>query len=414
MKQVQYNLPDNWYWKLLDDISEKITDGTHHSPKVQYSEWELGRFKYITSKNIKNYGMKLDNISYIDENVHNEIHARCAPELEDQLLTKDGAMTGTCCLNELDEQFSLLSSVALIKQNRSVVLPKYLNYYLQSNVGQSFLLGDISGAAITRTNIRKLKSIPVPLAPIAEQEHIVEKLDALLSRIDTATENLQESIILADELAQNGIDAYFAELSTSVVPLSELVNFISGYAFKSGDFLSESGIKPIKITNVGVNEFSENKEEFLPTSYRKEFDRFAVKENDIVIALTRPIINGGLKVCRVPETYSGALVNQRVAAITSDNENLLNFIYLYLQSSRTKNYILEKSKSLNQPNLSITDLKNLTLPVPSGSEAILKAVIDCEALILKARRTKAEIIEKISLLSKLKNSILDSAFKGEL
>lgn len=196
MKQVQYTLPENWAWKTLDDISEKITDGTHHSPKVQYSEWELGRFKYITSKNIKNNGMKLDDISYIDQDIHDEIYARCSPEIEDQLLTKDGAMTGTCCLNELNEPFSLLSSVALIKQKRSIILPKYLNYYLQSHVGQSFLLGDISGAAITRTNIKKLKSTPVPLAPFSEQKRIVEKLDALLTRIDTAIGHLQESVTL--------------------------------------------------------------------------------------------------------------------------------------------------------------------------------------------------------------------------
>ena len=416
MEQVQYTLPDNWAWKTLDDVSEKITDGTHHSPKVQHSEWEPGRFKYITSKNIKNNGMKLDDISYIDQDIHDEIYARCPPEIEDQLLTKDGAMTGTCCLNELNEHFSLLSSVALIKQKRSIILPKYLNYYLQSHVGQNFLLGDISGAAITRTNIKKLKSTPVPLAPFSEQKHIVEKLDALLTRIDTAIEHLQESVDLADALSQNGLDVYFAELTktTPKLPLSKLADFISGYAFKSGDFTSEFGIKPIKITNVGVNEFSENAEEFLPASYESEYQRFAAKANDIVIALTRPIINGGLKVCRVPESYSGALVNQRVAAITSQNKHVLDFIYLYLQSSRTKNYVLEKSKSLNQPNLSITDLKNLTLPLPANDEAITKAVADCNALISKARKSKAEISEKITMMQQLKASILDSAFKGEL
>jgi type I restriction enzyme S subunit len=193
-----------------------------------------------------------------------------------------------------------------------------------------------------------------------------------------------------------------------------LVDFISGYAFKSGDFTSEPGIKPIKITNVGVNEFSEHAEEFLPASYESEYQRFAAKANDIVIALTRPIINGGLKVCRVPESYSGALVNQRVAAITSHNKHVLDFIYLYLQSSRTKIYVLEKSKSLNQPNLSITDLKNLAIPFPNNDEAIVKAVSDCNALISKARKSKAEISEKITMMQQLKASILDSAFKGEL
>jgi type I restriction enzyme S subunit len=259
-------------------------------------------------------------------------------------------------------------------------------------------------------------NVSFPLPPLKEQKRIVEKLDALLIRIDTAIEHLQESVALADALSQNGLDVYFAELTKTnpELPLSKLADFISGYAFKSGDFTSESGINPIKITNFGVNEFYENAEEFLPASYESEYQRFAAKANDIVIALTRPIINGGLKVCRVPESYSGALVNQRVAAITSHNEHVLEFIYLYLQSSHTKSYVLEKSKSLNQPNLSITDLKNLEIPFPNNDEAIVKAVSDCNALISKARKSKAEISEKITMMQQLKASILDSAFKGEL
>ena len=325
-------------------------------------------------------------------------------------------MTGTCCLNELDEPFSLLSSVALIKQNRSLVLPKFLNYYLQSHVGQEFLLSDISGAAITRTNLKKLKSIPIPVAPIVEQKRIVEKLDALLIRIDTAIEHLQESTVLADVLVLNGLDVCFARLSEQheESSLVALVDFVSGYAFKSSDFVTDDGIKPIKITNVGVVEFSENTEEFLPIDYKDKFHKFAVRSNDIVIALTRPIINGGLKVCRVPESYDGALVNQRVAAITSENKSLLDFIYWFLQSSKTKNYVLEKSKSLNQPNLSITDLKKLLIPVPTGQKALEQAVVDFNELTTRARKARAEIIDKIELLNKLKSSMLDSAFRGEL
>jgi restriction endonuclease S subunit len=111
---------DKHQYKTLKEISNLVTDGTHHSPKIQHPEAGPERFKYLTSKNVKFHGLKLDNLTYIDKDVHEEIYNRCPPEYLDQLITKDGAMTGTCCLNTLDEPYSLLSSVALIKLKREI------------------------------------------------------------------------------------------------------------------------------------------------------------------------------------------------------------------------------------------------------------------------------------------------------
>jgi type I restriction enzyme S subunit len=183
--------PDGWSCEKLQTVAELITDGTHHSPKEQFDSPQEGLFKYITSKNIKFGGLKLDNVSYIRKDVHDSIYARCYPEYLDQLITKDGAMTGTCCLNTLDEPFSLLSSVALVKLKREIMSPYFLNYFLQSPTGQELMLGDISGAAITRTNLKKLKAVKVPLPPMEKQQSIVAHLDELAKcthAIETATQ----------------------------------------------------------------------------------------------------------------------------------------------------------------------------------------------------------------------------------
>ncbi|MBO0186828.1 restriction endonuclease subunit S [Vibrio parahaemolyticus] len=408
MEQVLYKLPDGWEWQKLADVvvkTENLNPLKHADQLWTYidiSSVDRDRFAVTDPKEI--LGKDAPSRAKKHVQLNDVIFATTRPNLKNIALVRDEysspvASTGFC----------------ILRANKKV-LPAYLFYFVTTDFVQAQIEPYVGGASYPAITDGNLKKAPIPIPSIEEQKRIVEKLDALLTRIDTAIEHLQESVALADALSQNGLDVYFAELTETnpELTLSKLADFISGYAFKSGDFTSESGIKPIKITNVGVNEFSENAEEFLPASYETEYQRFAAKTNDIVIALTRPIINGGLKVCRVPEAYSGALVNQRVAAITSHNKHVLDFIYLYLQSSRTKNYVLEKSKSLNQPNLSITDLKNLTLPLPVNDEAIAKAVADCNALISKARQSKAEISEKITMMQQLKASILDSAFKGEL
>lgn len=414
MEQVLYQLPDGWSWHKLKGLTTKIGSGA--TPKGGDKAYKPRGISLIRSLNVHDSFFKEDRLAFIDNDQADALK-NVIVESGDVLLNITGASIARCCI--VPDEFlpaRVNQHVAIIRPSEKVD-SKFLNYLIVNPKFKAQLLWQGAGGA-TRQALTKsmVEELDIPLPNMSEQKRIVVKLDALLSRIDTAIEHLQESVTLADALAQNGLDVYFAELSdtNAEYPLSKLVDFISGYAFKSGDFSVKTGIKPIKITNVGVNEFSETTDDFLPVSYQKEFDKFSVKESDIVIALTRPIINGGLKVCRVPASYSGALVNQRVAAITSHNELLLDFIYLYLQSSRTKSYVLEKSKSLNQPNLSITDLKNLMLPFPSDDESIAKAVTNCNALISKARTTRAEILEKVSLLSQLKASILDSAFKGEL
>lgn len=198
------------------------------------------------------------------------------------------------------------------------------------------------------------------------------------------------------------------------IKVADLVNVISGYAFKSGDFSSSNQIRPIKITNVGVTEFTPNDEEFLPIEYADKFKKFSVKSGDIVVALTRPIINGGFKVCRVPEAYDGALVNQRVAALSSENMQLIEYVYLYLQSPSVKQYVLDKSKSLNQPNLSIVDLKNLSVPLPESRDSLDKLVSHYKSIASKLKQVKAELYKKNELIELLNSSFFDSVFKGEL
>lgn len=419
MKQVQYALPEEWCWKYLDDVAEKITDGTHHSPKVQHSEWEPGRFKYITSKNIKNNGMKLDDISFIDQDVHDEIYARCNPEIEDQLLTKDGAMTGTCCLNELDEPFSLLSSVALIKQNRSIILPKYLNYYLQSHVGQNFLLGDISGAAITRTNIKKLKSTPVPLAPYAEQKCIVEKLDALLTRIGTVIEHLQQSVILADALYASELNEIFpsdADIESlsdkdGWVSLSDICTFENGdrgknYPSKSA-FVAE-GIPVVSAGNLGERYIDHKGLNYITPERYDLLRSGRIKIGDILFCL-----RGSLGKVAISKDIDEGVIASSLVIIRPKECVSAEYIYKYLKSSLCQQFIYFYNNGAAQPNLSAKSLGKFMLPLPNADEQ--KIIVDGldEKYQLNQKLLDA-LRGKIDSLKILKVSILDSAFKGEL
>lgn len=176
----------SWPLVRLGDICEKITDGTHHSPP-NYSE---GDYKYITAKNIKPWGLDLGNVTYVDAETHREIYARCDVRRDDILYVKDGATTGRLAVNPLDEEFSLLSSVGVLRPGPAV-RPRYLAYALQDPATLDRMLADTAGVAITRLTLRKLNDAKVRLAPLECQDRIVEKLDELVSDLDAGVAALK-------------------------------------------------------------------------------------------------------------------------------------------------------------------------------------------------------------------------------
>ena len=116
---------------------------------------------------------------------------------------KDGATTGVVTLNNLDEQFSLLSSVALIKPNKNIS-NKYLLYYLQSPLCYDSVRGSMKGVGITRITLKQIEKWELPLPPLSEQERIVCQIENWLSLIDTI-EKGKENISIALKQAKSKI-----------------------------------------------------------------------------------------------------------------------------------------------------------------------------------------------------------------
>ena len=165
--------PD-WPVAELGKVCEKIMDGTHGSP------WnaETGDRLYITSKNVRENYLDLSNISYISEEDHKAIYSRCSVKKGDVLYIKDGANTGLAAINTLPDEFSLLSSVAVMRGKAEMLDNRYLAFYLNSERGRQSMLSMISGVAITRLTLTKLNSALIPLPPLATQQAIVAEIES--------------------------------------------------------------------------------------------------------------------------------------------------------------------------------------------------------------------------------------------
>ena len=185
-------MPEGWVWSNLNSVCHKITDGTHHSPAKEV-QTEEGDFKYITAKNIKQNGIIEKRLTYLPEEIHRPIYERCNPEKGDVLYIKDGVTTGVATVNQLDEEFSMLSSVALLKPIREVVTPRFMKWYLNSPSGYNAMTSKMGGTAIKRLTLKKIKAGKFPIAPINEQKRIVAKIEELFSDLDAGVAALERA-----------------------------------------------------------------------------------------------------------------------------------------------------------------------------------------------------------------------------
>ena len=160
----------NWEIKRLSEVCTKINDGTHNSPE----NYDIGDYKYITAKNIKESGFDFSNITYVSKEVHDSIYSRCNPEIGDVLYIKDGVTTGIAMVNTLEEPFSLLSSVALLKQNKKLINGSFLAAQLNYPQKYKSIRENMGGPAITRLTIQKINIIPVIVPPLELQNDFAD------------------------------------------------------------------------------------------------------------------------------------------------------------------------------------------------------------------------------------------------
>lgn len=219
-------LPDKWKWVKFGEVCLKIMDGTHFSPK----NYSTGKYKYITSKNILEGRIDLSDITYVSEEDHDGIYGRCDVAKGDVLYVKDGAKTGRAAVNNLEEEFSLLSSVGVFRTIKDKIDPKFLEYFLNAELNRKRMLSQVAGVAITRLTLTKLNNSLFTLCSIEEQKHIVEMLESRFTLIEDLEKSIKKSlnniILLKHSLLEKAFKGSLVNQDLNDEPAIELLQKI--------------------------------------------------------------------------------------------------------------------------------------------------------------------------------------------
>jgi type I restriction enzyme S subunit len=196
---------EDWVERQLSEISEKITDGTHQTPRY----FENG-YMFLSSKNVKDGVIDWDDIKFIDKEQHIKMQQRLAPRLNDILLRKNGAGFGKAALVNRDVIFDVYVSLAVIRPLDSIN-PAYLLHFINSPSTMQQFNKRVKGAGVPNLHLKEIREVVISF-PISlpTQQAIVEKLDALSEETKRLEAIYERKKAALTELKQSLLQKAFA------------------------------------------------------------------------------------------------------------------------------------------------------------------------------------------------------------
>lgn len=403
MEQVLYQLPDGWEWQSVKKLSHNIQYG--HTAKAESN----GNAKFLRITDIQNGKIDWQGVPTVSLK-EKEIR-KYALNDNDLVFARSGATAGKSILIKNAPTDAVFASYLIrITPNQEKIAPEYLSYFFLTPAYWEVVGLNAAGAAQPNINGTKLSEFIVPIAPREEQKRIVEKLDALLTRIDTAIEHLQESISLADALYASTINEQM-KLAIEQIGLSKveehIVQIQTGTTppTKQPDFYDDGDINWFSPSDFGDHDILTNSNKKLS---QKAFDAGKARKFDAGTVLLVAI---GATIGKIGYLERNASSNQQITGMKFSKDIMPRYAYYWFRFIKPE--ILANASTATLPIINQKGIKELSFCAP-GAE-LQKAICNkIDEVSLFRKNVRAELIEKVDLMRSLKASILDSAFKGEL
>ncbi|MEI0698636.1 restriction endonuclease subunit S [Brachyspira intermedia] len=186
--------PYEWENKKLEDISYKITDGSHAPPKKQENGIPM-----LSCQNIKNGKILFNNFRFISEDDYQKECKRINISTNDVLLTIVGSIGESAVVPDGIERFCLQRSVAIIKHNINSL---YLKYFFNSIYSINYFKVHVRGTAQKGIYLNSLKNMDIKVPDIELQKTIADNIQNIFDKVDNIENNINENIDKLNVLKQ--------------------------------------------------------------------------------------------------------------------------------------------------------------------------------------------------------------------
>jgi type I restriction enzyme, S subunit len=394
-------MKQNWEIKKLKEVCEKITDGTHQTPKY----FDEG-FMFLSSKNVTSGKIDWDNVKYIDEKQHLEMHKRVAPRIGDILLAKNGT-TGVAAIVDREIVFDIYVSLAFLRPLKTIY-PEYLLKFINSPLAKKQFNKRLKGSGVPNLHLEEIREVEIPLPPLKEQQRIVAILDEAFTDIDKAKTNTEQNLKNAKELFESELQRVFSEKGDGweEKKLSEIYDVRDGthdspkYQENGYPLITSKNLKNDLISFDKISYISE--EDFTNINKRSKVDK-----GDILFAMIGTIGNPVV----VIDEPNFAIKNVALFKVPKNQNSF--FLKYFLDAKSTIDKMMKDANGTTQKFVGLGYLRSfpILLPTIKDQQTIVSKL---DALREQTKKLEAVYEKKLQDLAELKKSVLSKAFSGEL
>ncbi len=297
---------------------------------------------------------------------------------------------------------------ALFIKDYNVVDRNYIFRWLESQ--SSLIASEGKGATVKGITLPFLKGLNVPIPPLNEQKRIA----AILDKADGIRQKREQAIKLADDFLRATFLNMFGDpvenpKKLKKAPITELAEVITGFAFKSNEYISDApeSVRLCRGANTLTGYLDWTDTKFWPKNKLEKLDNYLIKAGDIILAMDRPWISSGLKVCIFPGNQRETYLVQRVARLRPRCESYTNYIYSCIKSPAFEKHCCPTETTV--PHISPVELKNFEVLIPPD-ELMVNFHLIVSIINNSLNKMASGDIDSDALFSKLSQQ----AFSGHL
>lgn len=239
---------------------------------------------------------------------------------------------------------------------------KYVYYFLKNY--EYKLKSKVRKASIPRLSRKVVDDLEIPLPPIEVQTEIVRILDKFTSleaelEAELDCRKRQYEYYRDKLLSFDNVEGQEVKWKK----IGEFCDTLSGFPFDSSKFQT-SGIKLMRGKNVKRGYFDFNEDDDRYWESPDGLEKYLLQDKDIIISMDGSLV--GKSFAMLSKKHLPLLLVQRVARVRAKS---VNQIYLFHNiAHRFSGYVDKKKTGGAIPHVSMKDIQNFSIPVPSLQE----------------------------------------------
>lgn len=280
---------------------------------------------------------------------------------------------------------------------------KYIYYVLKFK--EQELNNKGTGSTFKAISKSSLGEVLVPDISIGKQKDYVKKLD-LIQRmlVDEKKQMVQLDMLIKSRFVEMFGNPETNSKGWDECELSEKLNVLGGYAFKSDMFDEEDGIPVLRIGNINAGYFKPVNVVFWKND--SSLERYAMYPGDLVMSLTGTVGKDDYgNVCILGNDYDMYYLNQRNAKLEIKEGIDKYYLLQLLKFEQIKKKLTGIGRGVRQANILNRDILNLVVPLPP-----IELQNQFAAFVRQVDKLKVAAQETLNETQKLFNSLMQQYF----